>query len=145
MAEADWEQPDGSGAPTVGERVRSLRRSAGLSQAELAGGRFSKEYVSQIERGKTRPTDETLEWLADRLATDREFLEYGVSRADAERLEIAVRDAELLNESGRYEEARRRFDARAIRRDRRSPRPSRFASVWGKHGPTYAPGSSSSR
>ena len=81
MAEADWEQPDGTGAPTVGERVRSLRRSAGLSQAELAGGRFSKEYVSQIERGKTRPTDETLEWLADRLATDREFLEYGVSRA----------------------------------------------------------------
>jgi len=109
VAEADWEQPEGSGAPTVGERVRSLRRSAGLSQAELADGRFSKEYVSQIERGKTRPTDETLEWLADRLATDREFLEYGVSRADAERLEIAVHDAELLNESGRYEEALHAF------------------------------------
>ena len=97
--EADWEQPEERGAPTVGERVRSLRRSAGLSQAELAGGRFSKEYVSQIERGKTRPTRETLEWLADRLATDREFLEHGVSKADAERLEAALRDAELLVEA----------------------------------------------
>ena len=63
--------------PTVGERLRLLRRSAGLSQAELAGGRFSKEYVSQIERGKTQPTDETLEWLADRLGVERSYLETG--------------------------------------------------------------------
>ena len=84
---------------TVGERVRSLRRSAGLSQEALAAGRFSKEYVSQIERGKTRPTPETLEWLADRLATDREFLEHGFSRAAAEQCEAAVRNAEQLAEA----------------------------------------------
>ena len=87
---ADWEQPEDLGVRTIGERVRSLRRSAGLSQEELAAGRFSKEYVSQIERGKTRPTPETLEWIAGRLDTDREFLEHGVSRADAERLEAAL-------------------------------------------------------
>jgi transcriptional regulator with XRE-family HTH domain len=88
---ADWERPDTSVvAETVGERLRLLRRSAGLSQAELAGGRFSKEYVSQIERGKTQPTDETLEWLADRLATDREFLVHGLSRADAARFAEAL-------------------------------------------------------
>jgi tetratricopeptide (TPR) repeat protein len=109
-SDADW---DGRGAETVGARVRLLRRSAGLSQAELAGGRFSKEYVSQIERGKTRPTADTLEWLADRLATDREFLEYGVSRAETERFEAALRDAELLVESHRYEDALRAF--RAVR------------------------------
>ena len=77
---------------TMGARVRSLRRSAGLSQAELAAGRFSKEYVSQIERGKTRPTAETLEWLASRLRTDREYLEHGVSMADKDRFEAALRD-----------------------------------------------------
>jgi tetratricopeptide (TPR) repeat protein len=86
-----------------------LRRSAGLSQAELAAGRFSKEYVSQIERGKTRPTLETLEWLAGRLATDREFLEHGVSRAEAERYEAALRSAELLVEAHRYEDALQEF------------------------------------
>jgi transcriptional regulator with XRE-family HTH domain len=98
---ADWEQPDERGIETIGERVRSLRRSAGLSQAELAEGRFSKEYVSQIERGKTRPTRETLEWLADRLATDREFLELGVSKREAERFEAALCDAELLVDAHR--------------------------------------------
>ena len=115
-----WEQPEGSGAPTVGERVRSLRRSAGLSQAELAGGRFSKEYVSQIERGKTRPTAETLDWLADRLATDREFLEHGLTLADSQRLEAALRRCGAHPERGaRYHEAQRRSDLRAIRPDGR--------------------------
>jgi len=125
VAEADWEQPDGRGAHTVGERVRSLRRSAGLSQEELAGGRFSKEYVSQIERGKTRPTDETLEWLAGRLATDREFLEHGVSKADAERLEAALCKAELLVDAARYDEALQAF--RRVRESTRGVTPPSFS------------------
>ena len=103
---ADWDRP---GVQTLGERVRSLRRSAGLSQEELAAGRFSKEYVSQIERGKTRPTAETLEWLAERLATDREFLEHGLTRADTERLEAALGDAERLLDEARYADALRAF------------------------------------
>ena len=102
-------------ARTMGERVRLLRRAAGLSQAELAAGRFTKEYVSQIERGKTQPTRETLEWLAARLGTDREFLESGVSRADAELFEAALMDAEELVQQHRYEEALRAFrDARDL-------------------------------
>jgi tetratricopeptide (TPR) repeat protein len=102
---ADWEQPEDLGVRTVGERVRSLRRSAGLSQEELAAGRFSKEYVSQIERGKTRPTAETLEWIAGRLDTDREFLEHGVSRADVERVDAALAEAERLVETAQYDDA----------------------------------------
>ena len=44
------------GPPGLGDRLRQLRVSAGLTQTDLAGDRFSKEYISQIERGKTRPT-----------------------------------------------------------------------------------------
>ena len=62
---------------TLGARLRQLRVSAGLTQSELAGGRCSKEYLSQIERGKTRPTGEMLAWLADRLGIDASFLETG--------------------------------------------------------------------
>jgi tetratricopeptide (TPR) repeat protein len=107
--ETEWAPREERGAKTVGARVRLLRRSAGLSQSELAAGRFSKEYVSQIERGKTRPTTETLEWLAGRLATDREFLEHGVSKAETERLEAALHHAELLVEAHRYEDAIQSF------------------------------------
>ena len=63
----------------LGERLRQLRVAAGLTQTELAGDRFSKEYVSQIERGKTRPTEGTIEWLADRLGVDAGFLANGVA------------------------------------------------------------------
>src|SRR2546423_11836422 len=52
---------------SLGERVRRLRNARGLTQTELAGARVSKEYISQIETGKTRPTEHTVTWLAERL------------------------------------------------------------------------------
>src|SRR5215472_2585761 len=80
----------------LGERLRQLRSAAGLTQSDLAGDRFSKEYVSQIERGKTRPTRETIEWLAARLGVDPGFLESGVAADERGRLEAALARAEAL-------------------------------------------------
>ena len=107
-------QPTASAAVRLGERVRQLRVSAGLTQTDLAGDRFSKEYVSQIERGKTRPTPETIEWLAQRLAVDPGFLQSGVSTDARSRVEATLARAEALNENDRYEEAIAEFaEARA--------------------------------
>jgi tetratricopeptide (TPR) repeat protein len=96
-------------AAELGERVRRLRIAAGLSQTQLAAGRFSKEYVSQIERGKTRPTADTLVWLAERLGADPAFLASGVSSADRYRWEAALARGEALIEQHRYEEAVHEF------------------------------------
>jgi tetratricopeptide (TPR) repeat protein len=89
----------------LGDRLRQLRVSAGLTQAELAGDRFSKEYVSQIERGKTRPTAETIEWLAARLGVDPSFLANGVSTDQRDRVEAGLARAEALGEADRFDEA----------------------------------------
>jgi len=89
----------------LGERLRQLRVSAGLTQTDLAGDRFSKEYVSQIERGKTRPTRETIEWLAQRLGVDADFLHNGVSTDERSRIETMLARAEALSESDRNDEA----------------------------------------
>jgi tetratricopeptide (TPR) repeat protein len=89
----------------VGGRVRALRVSAGLTQTALAGERFSKEYVSQIERGKTRPTGETVAWLAERLGVDAEYLLHGVSSDVRTRVEAKLAQAEALSESHRDSEA----------------------------------------
>jgi tetratricopeptide (TPR) repeat protein len=86
----------------LGERLRTLRVNAGLTQTDLAGERFSKEYVSQIERGKTRPTQETIEWLAQRLGVDTGFLASGVSADERGRIETALTRAEALSESREY-------------------------------------------
>lgn len=92
-------------AAAVGARVRSLRVAAGLTQTQLAGERFSKEYVSQIERGKTRPTDETLAWLAERLGVDVQYLAHGVSADERSRLEGQLARAEALSAAHRDREA----------------------------------------
>ncbi|HEX5582591.1 tetratricopeptide repeat protein [Gaiella sp.] len=95
-----------SDAPVgVGERVRALRVAAGLTQTALAGERFSKEYVSQIERGKTRPTDETVAWLAERLGVDPEYLRRGVPSDVRSRVEAKLAQAEALSEAHRDQEA----------------------------------------
>ena len=94
----------------VGERLRSLRVAAGLTQSDLAEGRFSKEYVSQIERGKTRPTAETLEWLAERLGVDPAYLGSGVSAEERSRVEAALARAEALLEQPDYGAAAREFE-----------------------------------
>src|SRR3989442_8876226 len=94
----------------LGERLRQLRMAAGITQTELAGDRFSKEYVSQIERSKTRPTRETIEWLAERLGVDAGFLANGVSADERGRVDAALARAEALLEGRRNAEAVEEFD-----------------------------------
>ena len=73
---------------SLGDRVRELRLQRGLTQEELAGARFTKEYLSQIERGVSRPTRTTILWLAARLGADPTFLETGVG-GELELVELA--------------------------------------------------------
>jgi tetratricopeptide (TPR) repeat protein/DNA-binding XRE family transcriptional regulator len=91
--------------PRLGERLRQLRITAGLTQTDLAGDRFSKEYISQIERGKTRPTTETVEWLALRLGVDAGFLASGVSADERAKAEAILARADALSQEHRFAEA----------------------------------------
>ncbi|HTS74497.1 MAG TPA: tetratricopeptide repeat protein [Gaiellaceae bacterium] len=90
---------------SLGERIRSLRLEQRLTQQELAGEYCTKEYVSQIERGRARPTGEMLERLAERLAVDRNYLESGLSAGDYVQAEALVAKIEALVSSKRYGEA----------------------------------------
>ena len=96
-------------APTtgarLGERVRTLRVSAGLTQTQLAGERFSKEYISQIERGKTRPTESTIAWLADRLGVDAALLSSGISTEERAKVEASLARAEALSAANQFDDA----------------------------------------
>jgi len=109
-ARIEAKRPTGVAAVRLGERLRQLRIAAGLTQSGLAGDRFSKEYVSQIERGKTRPTPETVEWLARRLGVDVGFLANGVSTEQRHRVEAALVRAEALADAGEFDEALAAFN-----------------------------------
>lgn len=88
---------------SVAERVRSLRRAAGLNQQDLGAGELSASYVSLIEQGKRIPTARALEVIADSLETSVEYLMTGRDQASSRRLELRVRGVQRrisLGESG---------------------------------------------
>jgi tetratricopeptide (TPR) repeat protein len=99
-------QVSSAGVPTtLGQRVRQARVARGLTQSELADSRFSKQYVSQIERDQLRPTEATLRWIADRLEVDTQFLATGVDGRELDRVESVVARGEAALEAHDYGEA----------------------------------------
>ena len=135
--------------------MRALRLAAGLTQTELAGDRFSKEYVSQIERGKTRPTGETVAWLAERLGVDAQYLAHGVSADVRARVEAQLARAEALTSRTATARRSRRSATRARSSGRSARRSSRCArspgegwslqELGGARGDRAAPGGARAR
>jgi len=76
-----------------------------LTQTELGLERFSKEYISQIERGRARPGPAALDWLADRLGASRRFLETGIHSSEQERTVGLISRAEAAVAAREFEEA----------------------------------------
>lgn len=56
-------------ARRIGQRIRAARVQRGLSQRDLAGERFTGQYVSSLERGAVKPSMAALNYLAERLET----------------------------------------------------------------------------
>lgn len=54
---------------SLGQSIRQLRQSRGLTQEQLGGGQLSKSFVSLVERDRTKPSVETLVQFARRLGT----------------------------------------------------------------------------
>lgn len=77
-------------AKRIGQRIRDARLKRAVSQRELAGDRFTGQYVSSLERGAVKPSMAALNYLAGRLGLNvRELLDPSVepwSRVEADLL-----------------------------------------------------------
>ncbi len=84
----------------VGRRLRELRLAAGMTQAELAGRRFSHAYVSVLEAGRREPSRAAVDYFAQRLgvAVEELWSEKGAS--------WALQMAEDLRSEGLHTESR---------------------------------------
>jgi transcriptional regulator with XRE-family HTH domain len=92
-------------ARRVGERIRQARTRIGLTQAQLAKGRYTAAYISALERGLAKPSMAALTFLSERLGVSVPDL-VAEERPAASRLE-----ADLLLAEGKYHEALDRYDA----------------------------------
>ncbi len=94
---------------TIGDRVRGLRLSRRMSQAQLAGPDLSDSYVSLIESGKRTPTPVVARLLAERLGCTTEFLLHGIEPRQRIDTELGLRHAELELQHGDPSVAAERF------------------------------------
>lgn len=92
-------------ARRVGERIRQARTRVGLTQAQLAKGRYTAAYISALERGLAKPSMAALTFLSERLGVAVPDL-VAEERPAASRLE-----ADLLLAAGKHQEALDRYDS----------------------------------
>ncbi len=71
----------------VGEQIASLRKAAGMSQAQLASRlKISSSAVGMYEQGRREPSIETLVAIAELFHVTIDFLVTGKTEADADRM-----------------------------------------------------------
>lgn len=98
-----------TGQESLGQRIRTLRREKGLSQAELAQPDLSDSYISLIESDKRTPTAEVVELLAGKLGCSAAYLSSGTTPQVRAELSERVEYARLALDAGEIDEAVARF------------------------------------
>lgn len=90
---------------TIGRRVQRLRRERGLTQRQLAEPAYTSAYVSTLEAGRVRPSDEALHHLAGRLGVAFEELATGRPAHLATDLRLRLTEAQRTLALGEAEQA----------------------------------------
>jgi len=107
-------------APAIGLRIKQARKDKNLSQKDLVGERFSKSYISSIERGKITPSLKALDYIARRSGVSVVFLLTGLepgqtlqisgnkleSEDTPSRSDLLLLEARILREQGQSDAAR---------------------------------------
>jgi transcriptional regulator with XRE-family HTH domain len=79
---------------TLGQRIKRIRNSRGMSLAKVVRDDFSRAFLNQVELGKARPSIRVLRIIAERLGTEVEYLLEG-HEAGIER-ELALEKGRVL-------------------------------------------------
>ena len=106
----------------VGQRLRAVRKEAGLTQRQLAGGRYTAAYISALELGLVRPSWAALTYLSAQLGLAVHDL-VREARPGWDRLtaDLYLAAGDLQQAADRYTdllEAARGTDAALLRRGR---------------------------
>ncbi|MGW0597177.1 tetratricopeptide repeat protein [Streptomyces sp. NPDC002776] len=96
---------------TIGRRVQQLRAERGLTQKQLAEPAYTPAYVSTLEAGRVRASDEALRHIAERLGVAYDELVTGRSARLATELRLQLTGAQRTLATGATEAAAEAFTA----------------------------------
>ncbi|MDH6488686.1 tetratricopeptide repeat protein [Streptomyces sp. SAI-127] len=89
----------------IGRRVQQLRVERGLTQKQLAEPAYTPAYISTLESGRVRPSDDALRHLADRLGVGFEELATGRPARLITDLRLRLTEAQRTLATGEAEES----------------------------------------
>lgn len=90
---------------TIGRRVQQLRVERGLTQKQLAEPVYTPAYISTLEAGRVRPSDDALRHLADRLGVAFDELATGRPARLVTELRLRLTEAQRTLAAGEAEAA----------------------------------------
>ncbi|MGV9921111.1 helix-turn-helix domain-containing protein [Streptomyces cellulosae] len=96
---------------TIGRRVQQLRVGRGLTQKQLAEPVYTPAYISTLEAGRVRPSDEALRHLAERLGVEFDELATGRSARRVTELRLRLTEAQRALAVGEAEPAVEQYTA----------------------------------
>ncbi|MGI5456382.1 helix-turn-helix domain-containing protein [Streptomyces sp. CA-249302] len=96
---------------TIGRRVQQLRGERGLTQKQLAEPAYTPAYISTLEAGRVRPSDEALRHIAERLGVAYEELVTGRPARLATDLRLRLTEAQRTLAAGEAERAAEQYAA----------------------------------
>ncbi|MGX5214009.1 tetratricopeptide repeat protein [Streptomyces violaceus] len=94
---------------TIGRRVQRLRVERGLTQRQLAEPVYTPAYVSTLESGRVRPSDDALRHLAERLGVAFDELATGRSARLVTELRLRLTEAQRTFAVGEAEPAAEQY------------------------------------
>ncbi|WAZ22981.1 helix-turn-helix transcriptional regulator [Streptomyces cinnabarinus] len=96
---------------TIGRRVQQWRAERGLTQKQLAEPAYTPAYISTLEAGRARASDEALKHIAERLGVAFDELITGRSARLATELRLQLTGAQRTLATGATEAAAESFAA----------------------------------
>ncbi|NNN36785.1 helix-turn-helix domain-containing protein [Streptomyces sp. S3(2020)] len=95
----------------IGRRVQQLRVERGLTQRHLAEPSYTAAYISTLEAGRVRPSDQALRHLAERLGVEFDELATGRPAHLVTDLRLRIVEAQRTLATGEAAEAGRQYAA----------------------------------
>ena len=92
---------------SLGQKIKKLRKEKNLTLKELAGNRITAAQISHIERDKSYPSQDLLEYFSEKLGTP---IDYFLESKEAQAKKIAssiILKSEVLFKTEKYQEAKR--------------------------------------
>ena len=92
---------------SLGQKIKKLRKEKNLTLKELAGNRITAAQISHIERDKSYPSQDLLEYFSEKLETP---IDYFLESKEAQAKKIAssiILKSEVLFKTEKYQEAKR--------------------------------------